>query len=62
VIESALIETSVAQIAGTDVAGRANPNRFAAAQTVSAHGRRKLSQPQLIGRDFSGLTLTSDKP
>jgi hypothetical protein len=62
VIESALIETSVARIAGADVAGGANPIQSAAAQTVSAHGRCKLWQSQLIGRDFSGLTLTLGKP
>jgi hypothetical protein len=35
VIESALIETSVAQIAGADVAGGANPNRSIVKQTGS---------------------------
>jgi hypothetical protein len=61
VIESALIETSVARIAGADVAGCANPIRTAAEHTMCAQSRRKLWQPQLIGRDFSGLTLTRGK-
>ena len=61
-IESALIETSVARTAGADVAGGANPIGAAAEQTESAHGRRELSTLLLIGRDFSGLTLTSGKP
>jgi hypothetical protein len=62
VIESALIEISVAQIAGADGAGGANPIGSAAEQTRSVHGRHKFSTPLLIGRDFSGLTLTPGKP
>jgi hypothetical protein len=62
VIESALIETSVAQIAGADVAGCANPIRSVAEQTGIARGRHKFSMLQLIDRDFSNLTLTSGKP
>jgi hypothetical protein len=37
-------------------------NWSVAEQTVSAHVRHKFWTPYLIGRDFSGLTLTSDKP
>jgi hypothetical protein len=62
VIESALIETSVARIAEADIVDCANPIRSTAAQTVNTHGRRKLWQAQLIDRDFSGLTLTHRKP
>jgi hypothetical protein len=45
VIESVLIETSVAQTAGADVAGGANPMRSVAEQTgslaVAANFRRR---------------------
>jgi hypothetical protein len=61
-IESALIETSVALSAGATVVGGSNPNRSAAEQTESDHSRREFLTPLLIGRDFSGLTLTADKP
>jgi hypothetical protein len=61
-IDSALIETSVARIVGAGVAGSPNPNRPVAEQRGSAHDHRALWPPQLIGRDFSGLTLTSGKP
>jgi hypothetical protein len=38
------------------------PKSARGASVGLARGPRQVSTPQLIGRDFSGLTLTPDKP
>jgi hypothetical protein len=55
-------ETSVAQSAAASVVGSLNPNRSVAEQMGNARGRRESGTPLLIGRHFSGLTLTPGKP
>jgi hypothetical protein len=61
-VESALIETSVACDDAAHGDGRRNPNLYFAQTDRAKRYRRAFATPLLIGRDFSGLTLTSGKP
>jgi hypothetical protein len=62
VLESSLVEISVARAIGAELFPPAESESACDGGEVAARHRRESWTPLLIGRDFSGLTLTADKP